>query len=869
MLFGSYGAPQVKKGNTTLVGRDVTGLEQDFFGGIPFAEPSVGNLRLVVLPPLITSEDCLTINVFRPSNLDPNAKLPVVRVTNDFFGGGFLFGGSASLNGSVIVAKAVARGTPLIYVNFNYRLGPLGFPQGTEAANQRALNLAPKDELAALQWVQQNIGAFGGFLIDDAKLPTNVTVSGGSSGAIMTSILFLNSGLEKFARGAILESGFQASSTNFEPERRQGNWDSFVSGVPSCSSLATTGNTFDCLRKPEPNSTELFNGIETAISESPEEIPFDPTIDGPGGLYPDIPSELFARGQFARLPFIAGTNLDGGTVFVLLATINTEDQLRDFIIANFSPPIVPPAQLGAAADKLLQLYSDDPALGSPFNTGNNTFGMPNEFKRAAAIEGDLAFQSQRRFWQQTAANTGVVLPPLITSEDCLTINVFRPSNLDPNAKLPVLFWAFGGGFLFGGSASLNGSVIVAKAVARGTPLIYVNFNYRLGPLGFPQGTEAANQRALNLALKDDLAALQWVQQNIGVFGGDNVTVSGGSSGAIMTSILFLNSGLEKFARGAILESGFQASSTNFEPERRQGNWDSFVSGVPSCSSLATTGNTFDCLRKPEPNSTELFNGIETAISESPEEIPFDPTIDGPGGLYPDIPSELFARGQFARLPFIAGTNLDGGTVFVLLATINTEDQLRDFIIANFSPPIVPPAQLGAAADKLLQLYPDDPALGSPFNTGNNTLGMPNEFKRAAAIEGDLAFQSQRRFWQQTAANTGVRTWGYLFTQPQPELQPYFGSEISHTLSLLDQSSSSLQLSELMIDYWVSFATSLTPNDGKGPDRPQWEQYTLDNQRIIQLNGDNLIMIDDDYRKEQIDFINSVPMVFLHSRRLRY
>ena len=54
------------------------------------------------------------------------------------------------------------QGTPVIYVGVNYRLGPFGFPQGTEAEQNGALNLAPKDELTALRWVQKNIGTFGG-----------------------------------------------------------------------------------------------------------------------------------------------------------------------------------------------------------------------------------------------------------------------------------------------------------------------------------------------------------------------------------------------------------------------------------------------------------------------------------------------------------------------------------------------------------------------------------------------------------------------------------------------------------------------------------------------------------------------------------
>lgn len=59
---------------------------------------------------------------------------------------------------------------------------------------------------------------------------------------------------------------------------------------------------------------------------------------------------------------------------------------------------------------------------------------------------------------------------------------------------------------------------------QGTPIIYVNFNYRLGPLGFPQGSEADSKGALNLALKDQVAALEWVQHNIGAFGGDKSKV---------------------------------------------------------------------------------------------------------------------------------------------------------------------------------------------------------------------------------------------------------------------------------------------------------------------------------------------------------
>ncbi|KAJ6584090.1 esterase 1 [Mycena vulgaris] len=454
------------------------------------------------------------------------------------------------------------------------------------------------------------------------------------------------------------------------------------------------------------------------------------------------------------------------------------------------------------------------------------------------------------------------------SEDCLTINVLRPTGTSADAKLPVMFWTYGGAFNQGSSNIYNGTGIVAQSVARGTPVIYVNFNYRLGALGFPQGQEADTRGALNLGLKDQITALQWVQLHIGTFGGDKdkVTVFGQSAGSIMTSLLFLNSPITSLARAAIFESGFPATTALFNPERREGTWQNFVSGVASCASQATSGSTFGCLQNA--TTTEIFQGLSVAAAEaSPTEISiWDPVLDGPGGLIPDLPSVLFERGQFARLPFIAGTNQDEGTAFVP-QVINSTDQIFGSIFAMYSPSISP-ATLQSSVLTLLQLYPDIPALGSPFNTGNETFGLSSQFKRASALGGDLSFHSQRRSWIETAANAGVPTFGYLFTQPQPKVPPLLGvchsSEIPFVYGgLSDPSASALLISRLMTDYWVSFATSLTPNDGLGIQRPEWTQFTPQNKVMIQLNGANITMIPDDFRAEQMAFINSIPVIWRH------
>ncbi|KAJ3785391.1 hypothetical protein GGU10DRAFT_234534, partial [Lentinula aff. detonsa] len=124
---------------------------------------------------------------------------------------------------------------------------------------------------------------------------------------------------------------------------------------------------------------------------------------------------------------------------------------------------------------------------------------------------------------------------------------------------------------------------------------------------------------------------------------------------------------------------------------------------------------------------------------------------------------------FAKIPFVAGTNLDEGTVFIPPARVDyTAEVIMDVMISNFSPPAVPFVSIGQlenAVTHLLDLYSDIPALGSPFNTENNTFGLSPGYKRISALLGDLTFQSQRRLWIQTASNAGVKTFSYLFTQP--------------------------------------------------------------------------------------------------------
>jgi len=147
------------------------------------------------------------------------------------------------------------------------------------------------------------------------------------------------------------------------------------------------------------------------------------------------------------------------------------------------------------------------------------------------------------------------------AEDCLYLNVVRPAGYE-SGKLPVAFWIHGGGFYQGGGVDqrYNVSFMVQNSVNIGKPVIAVTINYRLSAWGFLSGSEElVDAGTLNLGLRDQRLALQWVQENIEAFGGDpdQVTIFGESAGAASVGFhLTAYSGRDdKLFRGAIMQSG--------------------------------------------------------------------------------------------------------------------------------------------------------------------------------------------------------------------------------------------------------------------------------------------------------------------------
>ncbi|THH16328.1 hypothetical protein EW146_g4291 [Bondarzewia mesenterica] len=452
------------------------------------------------------------------------------------------------------------------------------------------------------------------------------------------------------------------------------------------------------------------------------------------------------------------------------------------------------------------------------------------------------------------------------SEDCLNLNIVRPKNSSPHALLPVMLWIYGGAFIQGDTSLYNGTGIVARGVARGSPVMFVSINYRVGPWGFPQGIAAAEADALNLGLKDQVVAMQWVKYNIRAFGGDpdKVTLFGQSAGAASIQIHYYNlEGIDDLFRAAIMQS--PSTVPFFNSSIREPIWD-LLSVSAGCASGNKT-QAFECLRLlPESAflnaSLPFFDISGDAIRGG--DYPFVPVVDGK--LIPDMPSNLVDQGRFIRKPLLAGTNQDEGTAFAPFG-LNTSHDFISFLDQNTSP--LAATQLNASLPNILQLYPDDPSLYSPF-IANDTFPYGKEFKRAASVVGDAAFLAPLRHFAHAAAKFGMPVFAYRFSAPDSvtniSLGVTHGAELPFIFgSLINPSPSSVQLSTAMENYWISFASDLIPRDYKDGHECSWPLYSEGNGTVLEILGGEVFVqpISDTFRMQQTTFILENAILFAY------
>lgn len=177
----------------------------------------------------------------------------------------------------------------------------------------------------------------------------------------------------------------------YNPDKHEADWQGYVAAIPACAPFAGTNNTLKCLRS-IPDSAPLEQAlIATQVGFS--NISFQPIIDGPNGLLVDRPSQISAKGF---LPTLLGSNLDEGTL-IIPQSIDSEAEIQGAIMALATPLIVSSQKSDEVIANALALYPDVPALGSPFGTGNKTFGLSSQYKRMAAICEDTSVGGKHFF----------------------------------------------------------------------------------------------------------------------------------------------------------------------------------------------------------------------------------------------------------------------------------------------------------------------------------------------------------------------------------------------------------------------------------------------------------------------------------------
>merc|ERR1712070_1248520 len=257
-------------------------------------------------------------------------------------------------------------------------------------------------------------------------------------------------------------------------------------------------------------------------------------------------------------------------------------------------------------------------------------------------------------------------------EDCLQINVQRPAGTNKDAKLPVLFWIYGGGFEAGWASMFDGSKIIQKSVDLGQPIMYVSVGYRVGGFGFLAGDDLAKEGSTNLGLRDQRLGLQWVQDNIAGFGGgpEKVTIWGESAGAIsVMDHTIINGGDNTYNgkplfRGAIMNSGSIIPANTVTTPKAQTVYDTVVSAA-GCSG---SEDKLACLRAaPYQTFLRAVNSVPGILSYRAVDLSYLPRPDPGDNFFALSPEVSVQNGQIAKVPVIVGDQRDEGTLFSLLA----------------------------------------------------------------------------------------------------------------------------------------------------------------------------------------------------------
>lgn len=288
--------------------------------------------------------------------------------------------------------------------------------------------------------------------------------------------------------------------------------------------------------------------------------------------------------------------------------------------------------------------------------------------------------------------------PKVRDEACLTLTVWSP---DTSGSLPVMVWIPGGAFVYGaGQLQLyNGSRLAANG-----PVVVVNVTYRIGVFGGLELGDLGEGFDDNLCLRDQIAALRWVRENIAAFGGDprRVTVFGESAGATSVLALLASPAADGLFTGAIAQSPALPLIADRATRAEQAQRFLHRLGVRPAELKSL----------PQRRLRRAAGALQIASRAASPTLAYGLTHDV--DLLPRHPIEAARAGLLARVPLIVGTNRHEASMFAwgkppMLPT--TADGIEDYF-ARRAPD---------ARERVLAAYPEYPRRWARIAIGSDVM----------------------------------------------------------------------------------------------------------------------------------------------------
>ncbi len=428
---------------------------------------------------------------------------------------------------------------------------------------------------------------------------------------------------------------------------------------------------------------------------------------------------------------------------------------------------------------------------------------------------------------QNPLGTGAFLTPLAKlygrdypqtriamSEDCLYLNLWTPAWPPPPAGAPVMVWIHGGSNVMGSGteSSYDGSALARKGV------VVVTINYRLGPLGFfshPELTrESPHHASGNYGLLDQVAALQWVHENISQFGGDpaQVTVFGESAGSIDAGLLLCSPLAKGLMQRAIMESGPVLLAMNAASLEKGEHYGTEVARL-----LGFSGESaIDQLRAlPAETLVDKINQVSKQAG--------DPGTVIDGWFLTDGPGRTFAQGRELPVDFMIGNNGREMSAFRAAAR----------------PGSASPGSASSTSQAVRVFYGSSTPLVLGLFLIDSTLGRT---EAADSWLNDVAGACPEMAMASLHATAGHRAYIYAFNREVPgsgkktlgafhslEIPYVFGALRDAEWNWLPFEAVDSQLSGIVQTYWTNFAKTGNPN---GANVPGWAEFDSREQSVM-------------------------------------